>query len=120
MSCDFFSNELLGSHPNRLSFGVNVYLWTARSIGAGRCTWVSTKAPGQFITYTVPVHQPGNYLVRVGTRTSPNKGKFQLAINEVKVGAVQDEYSPTIDNGFLDLGSHHNRARQRAELVAMF
>src|SRR4029077_16526111 len=51
----------------------------AASGGAG--TYFNANAIGNYITYTLPVLNPGTYQVRVGIQTKPNKGIFQLAIN---------------------------------------
>ena len=75
----------------------------AASGGAG--TYFNATAPGQFITYTVPVARAGTYHVKVGIQTKPNKGTFRLAINGARQGAVQDEYNASVGYGVRDLGT---------------
>jgi len=89
--------------------GVSPFQWsgvfnaTAASGGAG--TFFNANAIGNFITYTVPVANPGTYHVRVGIQTKPNKGIFQLAINGLNVGQWQDEYNPSSTYVVRDLGA---------------
>ena len=89
--------------------GVSPFQWsgvfnaTAASGGAG--TFFNANAIGNFITYTVPVANPGTYHVRVGHQTKPNKGIFQLAINGLNVGQWQDEYNPSSTYVVRDLGA---------------
>ena len=45
------------------------------------------------------------FRVRVGIQTKPNKGTFQLAINGVSQGAVQDEYNASVGYAVRDLGT---------------
>jgi len=68
-------------------------------------TYFNATAPGQFITYTVPVARAGTYHVRVGIQTKPNKGIFRLAINGARQGAVQDEYNASVGYVVRDLGT---------------
>ena len=76
---------------------------SAASGGAG--TYFNANTVGNYITYNVPVTDPGTYHVSVGLQTKPNKGKFQLAVNDVKQGLVQDEYSPTVGYSARNLGT---------------
>jgi len=76
---------------------------TAASGGAG--TYFNANAIGNYITYTVPVVNPGTYQVRVGIQTRSNKGIFQLAINGLNVGQPQDEYFPNVTYIVRDLGT---------------
>jgi hypothetical protein len=80
-----------------------VFNATAASGGAG--TYFNANAPGQLITYTVPVAMPGTYHVRVGVQTKPNKGTFKLAINGVSQGSVQDEYNASVGYAVRGLGT---------------
>lgn len=80
-----------------------VFNASAASGGAG--TYFNAIAQGNYITYTVPVAKAGTYHVRVGIQTKPNKGKFQLAINGVNQGQVQDEYNPSVTYNERDLGT---------------
>jgi hypothetical protein len=80
-----------------------VFNATAASGGAG--TYFNATSPGQFITYTLPVAKAGTYHVQVGIQTKPNKGAFQLAINGVSQGGVQDEYNASVGYAVRDLGT---------------
>jgi hypothetical protein len=80
-----------------------VFNATAASGGAG--TYFNANAPRQLIIYTVPVAMPGTYHVKVGVQTKPNKGTFQLAINGVSQGAVQDEYNASVGYAVRGLGT---------------
>jgi len=62
-------------------------------------------APGDFVTYTVPVAAAGTYDVKVGIQTRKNRGIFQLAIAGVNQGTPQDEYSLTVGYEVRDLGT---------------
>ena len=53
----------------------------------------------------MPVARAGTYHVKVGVQTKPNKGTFQLAINGVSQGAVQDEYNASVGYAVRDLGT---------------
>jgi hypothetical protein len=79
-----------------------VFNVSAASGGAG--TYFNAIAPGNYITYTIPIAKAGTYHVRVGTQTKPNKGIFQLAINGLNIGQPQDEYYPSTTYGVRDLG----------------
>jgi hypothetical protein len=73
------------------------------SDGAG--TYFNATAPGQFITYSMPVARAGTDHIKVGVQTKPNKGAFQLAINGVSQGVVQDEYNALVGYTVRDLGT---------------
>lgn len=68
-------------------------------------TYFNANAAGQYITYTVSVLRKGIYRVLVGVQTKANKGKFQLTIDGVKQGQVQDEYSSTVGYSYRELGT---------------
>ena len=76
---------------------------SSASDGAG--TYFNATAPGQFITYTMPVARAGTYHVKVGVQTKPNKGAFQLVINGVNQGPAQDAYSAAVGYAISDLGT---------------
>ena len=71
--------------------------------GAGAGLLKSTKV-GDYVNYTVPLPASGTYDVKVGIRTSANQGTFQLAIDGINQGTVQDEYSPAVGYEVRDLG----------------
>ena len=68
-------------------------------------TYFNANAVGNYITYAVSVAKAGTYHVQVGIQTKPNKGIFQLAINGVSQGAVQDEYNASVGYAVRDLGT---------------
>ena len=70
--------------------------------GAGR--FFNATAVGDFVTYTVPIAQPGSYRLKVAVKTRNNKGIFQLSIDGVNQGMPQDLYSPIIGYSVRDLG----------------
>jgi hypothetical protein len=72
------------------------------SAGAG--TYLNGTAPGDFVTYTVPILAPGAYRVKLGIQSKPNKGIFQLWVDGVKRGQPQDEYASTTTYSVRDLG----------------
>ncbi len=78
-------------------------------------TLLSKSAPGSFVTYNVPVPEAATYRIKLNVKTSPNRGTFQLRIAGVKRGAVQDEYSPTVqyqvrDSGLVTFSGAGNKA----------
>jgi hypothetical protein len=75
----------------------------AASNGAG--TYFNANSSGQFITYTVPVITGQVYQIVAGVQTKPNKGRFQLTIDGLKQGLIQDEYSPTTGYAERTLGA---------------
>lgn len=71
---------------------------TAASNGAYE--GLSADAAGDYINYTVPVAQPGTYNVKVrfkrASLSTSNRGQFQLSVEGVNQGSVQDEYGSGI------------------------
>jgi beta-glucanase (GH16 family) len=61
---------------------------------------LKANAVGDYIEYTVPVPQTGTYNVKVrfkrASLSTSNRGQFQLSIDGVNQGAVQDEYGSGI------------------------
>ena len=70
----------------------------------GTGTYFNAIATGDYITYAVPVGRAGTYRVKVGIHMKPNKGMFQLAVNGINQGQIQDEYASTIQYSVRDLG----------------
>ncbi len=56
--------------------------------------------PGDYVTYAVPIAVPGNYNVRVKTKTGSNMGAFQLFVDGVKQGYAQKEGVLSSCNGY--------------------
>ena len=61
--------------------------------------------PGNFATLMVPIPKAGTYNLTIGTKTRDNRGFFQLSIDGVIQGFMQDEYSSSIDYAVRDLGA---------------
>lgn len=74
------------------------------NLSAGAGTQLNATAAGQYVTYTVPVTSPGTYKVRVGVKTGPKKGIFQLSIDGVNQGRAINEYSAGIGYSVRDVG----------------
>lgn len=91
--------------PSRISPAKwsGVFNASAASNRAG--TYFNANAPAQFITYTVPVFRTGTYRVLVGVQTKADKGKFQLSIDGINQGFVQDEYSSSVGYASRNLGT---------------
>jgi sugar lactone lactonase YvrE len=116
-----FANTGGGPHflamfrPNHLHFESETLRVQARSAGyrilsdpgasGGAFALLKATAPGDFVTYNVPIVAAGTYEVKVGIQTRNNRGIFQLAIAGVNQGTPQDEYSPTIGYEVRDLGT---------------
>ncbi|MES1204694.1 MAG: hypothetical protein ABUS79_02035 [Pseudomonadota bacterium] len=86
--------------------------------GAGTA-YGATDASGQFVTYVVPIAEPGNYAVGVGVRQAADAGEFQAAVADdaggpwTNLGTVHETYaevsafvelSLTASHGFLTAG----------------
>ena len=71
----------------------------------GKGALLNARATGKFVTYTVAIPLPGTYDLKVGIKTGPKNGIFQLAIGGVNQGLPQDEYSATSGYAVRDLGS---------------
>jgi alpha-tubulin suppressor-like RCC1 family protein len=75
--------------------------------GAGT-TYAATSATNEFVTYALPIGEPGHYDVTIGARRDADAGKFQVAIATdpggpwTALGTEQDGYSAT--GAFAALG----------------
>ncbi|HSI08205.1 MAG TPA: glycoside hydrolase family 16 protein [Rariglobus sp.] len=89
---------------------------TAASNGAFE--GVEANAVGDYITYQVPVAQTGTYNVKVRFKraalSTSNRGQFQLSVDGVNQGSVQDQYGSGIfvevDLGNVTFGTAGNKA----------
>jgi beta-glucanase (GH16 family) len=89
---------------------------TAASNGASES--LAADAAGDYITYLVPVTQTGTYNVKVRFKraalSTSNRGQFQLSVDGVNQGAVQDEYGSGIyvevDLGDVTFGTVGDKA----------
>lgn len=79
-------------------------VFRASGASAGGGSYFNATAPGQSITYDVPVPPRffNGYYVSIGLQTKPNKGQFQVSIDGVNYGTAQDEYSPAVGYGETD------------------
>ena len=66
---------------------------------------LASNAINDYISYTLPSVPAGTYTVTVGARGLNTRGQFQLAIDGVNQGAVQDQYSATTSYITHDLGA---------------
>ncbi len=79
---------------------------------------ISSTAIGDYIDYTVPVATAGTYDVKVQFKrnalSTSTRGQWQLAINGVNQGAVQDEYGSgnfvAVDLGNVTFGTAGNKS----------
>src|SRR4030095_16353198 len=87
------------SAPNVTIYGQNLSGGSAMLLKATRI--------GDYVTYGVPIAEPGNYSVRVRTNTGSNTGTFRLFIDDVKQGYAQkeDENGSNNDYSVRDLGT---------------
>src|SRR5205085_1099648 len=98
----FDTETLTHSQSSGVTFGI---FGDARLSGAAGSILNAT-APGQFVSYTVPISKTGTYHIKVGVKKQNNKGMFQLSVNGVNKGAVQNEYASALTYpAALDLGS---------------
>jgi hypothetical protein len=75
------------------------------NLSGGAGTALVATGSGQYVTYTVPAIDAGAYVVKVGVKTGPKRGIFQMSIGGVNQGKAQDEYSASIGYGVRDLGT---------------
>ncbi|MDP9291100.1 MAG: hypothetical protein M3O82_01910 [Verrucomicrobiota bacterium] len=80
-------------------------IFSDSNFGAGIGAMLDANAAGDFLTYKVPIASAGSYAVKVGVKTNPARGIFQLSIDGLKQGDPQDEYSPGANFTELDLGT---------------
>jgi len=75
--------------------------------GAGT-TYAAASAANEFVTYALPIGEPGRYEVSIGARKNADAGKVQVAIADdpagpwTDLGAEQDGYAAT--SAFVSLG----------------
>ncbi|MGV2882400.1 family 43 glycosylhydrolase [Paenibacillus taichungensis] len=63
------------------------------NLSGGFGTALDANAVNDFVTYTVNVPEVRSYSVRVGVKKGANRGQFQLSVNGVNHGLIQDLYS---------------------------
>lgn len=85
-----------------------VTLFSSAYASSGYAKRLEASAVNDSITYSVPVNQAGTYAIKVRAKKFTDRGKFQLAIDGINQGSVQDEYGTATDSTayvVLDLGS---------------
>ena len=63
------------------------------SLSGGFGTALNASGVNDYVTYTVNVPEARSYTVKVGVKKGNNRGQFQLSVNGINHGAVQDLYS---------------------------
>ena len=78
-----------------------------RNVSGGYARRLKATRPGDYVTFGVPIAEPGNYNVRVKTKTGSNLGIFQLFVDGVKQGYDQKQRPSSLDTGYSvhDLGT---------------
>jgi alpha-tubulin suppressor-like RCC1 family protein len=95
---DRWQTELLAVRARGPSSHTVVTIPSGYDRGAGT-TYSATSATNEFVTYALPIGEPGRYDVTVGGRSGGDAGKFQLAIADdpagpwTMLGAEQDAYA---------------------------
>ena len=89
------------------------------NFSGGAATLFQAKRPGDYLTYSVPVTEAGNYHIRVRTAPTSSTGSFQLFVDGIKQGYAQrgEFYSAsgsalTRDLGTVNIGSEGEKAFQ--------
>ncbi|MEK3720218.1 family 43 glycosylhydrolase [Paenibacillus sp. FSL H8-0034] len=70
---------------------------TDLNLSGGYGTTLEASGVNDYVTYTVNVPEARSYSVRVGVKKGPNRGQFQLSVNDVNHGSVQDLYSTALN-----------------------
>lgn len=78
-----------------------------QDLSGGSAMLLKATRVGDYVTYRVPIVEPGNYNVRLRTNTGANAGIFQLFIDGVKQGYAQEghENGSNHDFNLRDLGT---------------
>jgi N-acetylneuraminic acid mutarotase len=74
-------------------------------LSGGQGRLLKANAMNDSMTFTVPIPEAGTYTIKAGSRTSGRSGKFQLLVDEVKQGGVEDQYSALTGYQVYDLGT---------------
>lgn len=67
------------------------------NLSGGYGVMLEADAVHDYVTYTVKVPEARSYKVKVGVKKGAGRGQFQLSVNGVNHGAVQDLYAATFD-----------------------
>lgn len=73
------------------------------NLSGGYGTILEANAVGDYVSYTVNVPQSGTCNVRVGVKKTSSRGTFQLSVNSVNHGSIQDLYSASDSYTELDV-----------------
>ena len=65
---------------------------------------LNATAAGHYVRYSLAGVPAGTYRVKAGVKTANSRGQFQLSIDGINQGAVQDNYAVTAVYTELDLG----------------
>jgi N-acetylneuraminic acid mutarotase len=74
-------------------------------LSGGKGLLLKARAANNSMTFTVPIPEAGTYTIKAGSRTGNKSGKFQLLIDGVNQGSVQDQYSALTAYQVYDLGT---------------
>ncbi|MEK8128840.1 family 43 glycosylhydrolase [Paenibacillus filicis] len=75
------------------------------SLSSGFGTTLEANAVNDYVTYTVNVPEARSYSVKVGVKKGPNRGQFQLSVNGINHGPVQDLYANALSYAELDVAN---------------
>jgi len=120
---DRWQTELLAVRAQGPSAHVVVTIPDGWDRGAGT-GYGATSATNEFVTYALPIGEPGRYDVSVGVRRDPAGGKFQLAIADdpagpwTTLGTEQDGYASTA--AFVSLGPFATQFASPGEKLVRF
>jgi beta-glucanase (GH16 family) len=74
-------------------------------LSGGAATILKAATVGEYVTYTVNVPEARTFNIRVGVKKGSTRGMFQMSVNGVNYGSIQDLYSPSSTYEELDLGN---------------
>ncbi|GEM_PF-5360211 len=67
------------------------------NLSGGYGTILEANAVDDYVTYSVNVPEARSYSVRIGVKRGTDRGRFQMSVNGVNHGSVQDLYSTASD-----------------------
>jgi hypothetical protein len=87
--------------------GDPVYDVAETGCSLGYCVFLAANAPEDFINFFATVPKDGLYDIKVGVKKYTNRGKFQMSVDGVNIGSVQDLYSTTGQYGELSIANDY-------------
>lgn len=108
LTCDTIVLDPLTYDSDRTPNAVatdSVTLFTDASTSGGTAEKLEANAANDYITYPIPNVPAGTYTIQLRAKTHPTRGKFQLSIDGVNQGTVQDQYASTAAWVIFNLGS---------------